>query len=97
MITRDELKHVASLAKLELTEAELDQFTTQMDQIIEMANTLSQVKTDEKPTSQVCEETNVFREDQVVKSQTRDELFENVPEAADGFIKVPAIIEKDED
>ncbi|GED80946.1 aspartyl/glutamyl-tRNA(Asn/Gln) amidotransferase subunit C [Amylolactobacillus amylophilus] len=98
MISKEDIKHVASLAKLEFTEEELAKFTTQMDEIIEMANQLGEVDVAEvAPTTQVVAEHNVFREDVIVQGESRAVLLQNVPESQDGFIKVPTIIDKDED
>lgn len=97
MITKEEIAHVASLAKLKFNDEELAEFTPQMDSIIEMANELGEVDTTGvKPTTQIIDVQNVYREDVVVKSQTREQLLKNVPETKDGFIKVPSILDKEE-
>lgn len=98
MISKDEIKHVASLARLEFSDDELQKFTEQMDDIIKMANELEEVDTTNvEPTMQVVFEDTTFRDDEVVLGQTREELFKNVPETKDGLIKVPAILDKEED
>lgn len=98
MISKEDIKHVATLAKLEFTDEELEKFTAQMDDIIDMANQLGEVDVQNvAPTTQVVAEKNVFREDVIVKGESRDDLFKNVPESQDGFIKVPTIIDKDGD
>lgn len=97
-ITANEVKHVASLAKLEFTDEELEKFTGQMDEIINMVEQLGEVDTTGVPvTSTVTEEVNVMREDVAVKGTDRDLLMENVPEEQDGLIKVPAIIDESEE
>lgn len=96
-ITKDEIKHVATLSRLEFSEDEIDQFTQQMDDIINMANTLSEIDTEGvAETNQVVDRDTVFRADKVEHWQTRKQLLENVPETSDGFIKVPVIIDKDD-
>lgn len=96
-ITKEEIKHVATLSRLEFKDEEIDQFTQQMDQIINMANTLGEVDTEGvSETVQVVDRDTVFRDDVAKHWQTRKELFSNVPETADGFIKVPVIIDKDD-
>lgn len=98
MISKEDIKHVATLAKLEFTDEELEKFTAQMDDIIDMADQLGEVDVQNvAPTTQVVAEKNVFREDVIVKGESRDDLFKNVPESQDGFIKVPTIIDKDGD
>lgn len=97
-ITANEVKHVASLAKLEFTDEELQKFTGQMDEIINMVEQLGEVDTTDVPvTSTVTEEVNVMREDVAVKGTDRTVLMENVPEEKDGLIKVPAIIDESEE
>ena len=94
-ITANEVKHVASLAKLEFTDEELQKFTGQMDEIINMVEQLGEVDTTDVPvTSTVTEEVNVMREDVAVKGTDRTLLMKNVPEEKDGLIKVPAISEE---
>ena len=97
-ITANEVKHVASLAKLEFTDEELQKFTGQMDEIINMVEQLGEVDTTDVPvTSTVTEEVNVMREDVAVKVTDRTLLMKNVPEEKDGLIKVPAIIDESEE
>lgn len=97
-ITANEVKHVASLAKLEFTDEELQKFTGQMDEIINMVEQLGEVDTTDVPvTSTVTEEVNVMREDVAVKGTDRPLLMKNVPEEKDGLIKVPAIIDESEE
>ena len=97
-ITANEVKHVASLAKLEFTDEELQKFTGQMDEIINMVEQLGEVDTTDGPvTSTVTEEVNVMREDVAVKGTDRTLLMKNVPEEKDGLIKVPAIIDESEE
>lgn len=97
-ITANEVKHVASLAKLEFTDEELQKFTGQMDEIINMVEQLGEVDTTDVPvTSTVTEEVNVMREDVAVKGTDRTLLMKNVPEEKDGLIKVPAIIDESEE
>lgn len=97
-ITANEVKHVASLAKLEFIDEELQKFTGQMDEIINMVEQLGEVDTTDVPvTSTVTEEVNVMREDVAVKGTDRTLLMKNVPEEKDGLIKVPAIIDESEE
>ncbi len=97
-ITANEVKHVASLAKLEFTDEELQKFTGQMDEIINMVEQLGEVDTTDVPvTSTVTEEVNVMREDVAVRGTDRNLLMKNVPEEKDGLIKVPAIIDESEE
>lgn len=97
-VTKDTIKHVAVLARLEFNEDELEKFTPQMGQILNMAEQLQAVDTTGvTETVQVVDRDTVFREDVPEKWQTRDEMMKNVPEKSNGFVKVPVIINKDDD
>lgn len=97
-ITEETIKHVATLSRLEFSDDEIGKFTEQMSSIINMADQLSEVDTEGvEETVQVVDRDTVFREDKPEHWQTREELMKNVPEKANGFIKVPVIIDKDED
>ena len=96
-ITANEVKHVASLAKLEFTD-KYPRVSEHMDEIINMVEQLGEVDTTDVPvTSTVTEEVNVMREDVAVKGTDRTLLMKNVPEEKDGLIKVPAIIDESEE
>jgi aspartyl-tRNA(Asn)/glutamyl-tRNA(Gln) amidotransferase subunit C len=96
-ITKDLIKHVATLSRLEFSEAELDKFTPQMGDIINMADQLEAVDTKDVPeTVQVVDRDTVLREDKPEHWQDRATMLKNVPEKANGFIKVPVIIDKDD-
>ena len=98
-ITEDTIKHGATLSRLEFSDDEIGKFTEQMSSIINMANQLQEVDTEGvEETVQVVDRDTVFREDKPEhwQGQNRDTLMKNVPEKANGFIKVPVIIEKDD-
>lgn len=96
-ITKDTITHVAKLSRLAFSDQELDKFTKQMGDIINMADQLGEVDTTDVPeTVQVVDRDTVFREDKPEHWESREELMKNVPEKVDGFIKVPVIIDKDD-
>jgi aspartyl-tRNA(Asn)/glutamyl-tRNA(Gln) amidotransferase subunit C len=83
-ISVDQVKHVANLARLAVTDDEAELFTKQLDAIITYAEQLDELDTTNvKPTSHVLNMKNVMRED-VVK---------NAPDHKDGYIRVPTILE----
>lgn len=93
-ITKDDVKHVANLSKLAFDEAETAEFAGSLTKIVDMFMALEEVDTTDVPfTSNVADNLNAWREDVAVAGWDRDALFKNVPEAEDGFIKVPAIME----
>ncbi|GAK48414.1 aspartyl/glutamyl-tRNA amidotransferase subunit C [Secundilactobacillus oryzae JCM 18671] len=97
-ISKDQVQHVAELAKLELDDNQLDYFTDQLGQIIGLFETLNEVDTTDVPvTSTVSDQLNVMREDVADNWNQKDALLANAPETENGYIKVPAIIDESED
>ena len=97
-ITEEDVKHVASLAKLEFYDDEIGKFTSQIEDIMNMANELRKIDTTGvEPTINVTDAVNIMRDDVATAPISREELMKNVPEHEDGFIKVPAIIKEKED
>ncbi|MBY0097902.1 Asp-tRNA(Asn)/Glu-tRNA(Gln) amidotransferase subunit GatC [Mesobacillus maritimus] len=93
-ISTDQVKHVANLARLAITEEEANTLTQQLDKIITFAEQLNEVDTDHvEPTSHVLEIKNVMREDVAKPGLPNEEVLKNAPEHQDGQIKVPPIIE----
>lgn len=95
MITRDDVKHVAQLAKLSFNETDLESFTQDIQSIVELVEHLEEVDTEGiEPTYHGNELKNVYREDVAVKNSDYQLLLANAPTAQDGFIQVPVIIEE---
>lgn len=93
-ISEDQVKHVAHLARLAITEEEAQMLTDQLDKIITYAEELNELNTDNvEPTAHVLEIKNVMREDRAEKGLPREEVLKNAPEHQDGQIKVPGIME----
>lgn len=93
-ISKEQVYHIANLARLEINEEEAAQFTNELDQILQMAEVLNELDTAEiEPTSHVFDQKNVMREDVPEKGLSLDEVMKNVPEHEGGHIKVPAILE----
>ncbi|MFS0779823.1 Asp-tRNA(Asn)/Glu-tRNA(Gln) amidotransferase subunit GatC [Neobacillus sp. 3P2-tot-E-2] len=92
-ISNEQVKHVANLARLEISEDEAEIFTKQLDAIITFAEQLNELDTTNvEPTYHVLDMKNVFREDIKEKGLPREEVLKNAPDQQDGQIKVPAII-----
>jgi aspartyl-tRNA(Asn)/glutamyl-tRNA(Gln) amidotransferase subunit C len=93
-ITKEEVQCVATLARLELTPEEEDQFTHQLDKILLYMEKLDQLDTKTvEPLAHVGDIINSFREDNVVNRPAADPLLANAPAREQNFIKVPKIIE----
>jgi aspartyl-tRNA(Asn)/glutamyl-tRNA(Gln) amidotransferase subunit C len=92
-ISRDDVAHVAQLARLELTDDELDTFTTQLAAILDHAADVEALDVaDLAPTSHPYPLRNVLRADEVRPSLDRDEVLAMAPEAEDGRFRVPTIL-----
>ncbi|PMC79970.1 Asp-tRNA(Asn)/Glu-tRNA(Gln) amidotransferase GatCAB subunit C [Aerococcus viridans] len=95
-ISEEEVKRIAKLAKFKVEDQEVDHFTEEFGNILNMTEKLQEVDTtDVTPMFWAVDFENVMREDKVVKTQTRDELFINAKTTVDGFIEVPSIIDTD--
>ncbi|TDC96197.1 Asp-tRNA(Asn)/Glu-tRNA(Gln) amidotransferase subunit GatC [Saccharopolyspora aridisoli] len=92
-ISRDEVAHLAVLARLAVTEAELDTFAGQLDQILDAVAKVGQVAADDiPPTSHAVPVTNVFREDEVRPGLTREQALAAAPAAEEDRFRVPRIL-----
>ncbi|UFS71844.1 Asp-tRNA(Asn)/Glu-tRNA(Gln) amidotransferase subunit GatC [Geomonas sp. RF6] len=93
-ITRAEVEHVARLARLALSDAELDTFTGQMDAILAYVEKLNGLDTtDIVPTSHAVPMENAFRVDEVKSPIGVENAIANAPEHAESFFRVPKVIE----
>jgi aspartyl-tRNA(Asn)/glutamyl-tRNA(Gln) amidotransferase subunit C len=94
-VSREVVEHVANLAKLDLSDEEIDRLQNEMGRILEHADKLQEVDTDDiQGTSHVIPMTNVYREDEVGQSLTPEEVVGNAPDSAEEFFKVPRIVEE---
>lgn len=93
-LTFEEVKHVASLAKLNLSDEDLDKFQKQLTDIVVFVRSLKEVNTENvEPTSQVTGLENVFREDEVKPSFTQEASLSNAKRKHKGYFVVDAIFE----
>ncbi|HEL1568523.1 TPA: Asp-tRNA(Asn)/Glu-tRNA(Gln) amidotransferase subunit GatC [Streptococcus suis] len=93
-ISEAEVRHVAKLSKLEFSDQETAEFATSLSQIVDMVELLNEVDTTGVAvTTTMADRKNVLRADIAQKGESREELFKNVPESQDSFIKVPAILD----
>ncbi|MEV7096987.1 Asp-tRNA(Asn)/Glu-tRNA(Gln) amidotransferase subunit GatC [Amycolatopsis sp. NPDC051045] len=92
-ISRDEVAHLAKLARLAVTDDELDVFAGQLDQILDSVAKVSEVAADNvPPTSHAVPLTNVFRQDVVVPGLSQQQALASAPAAEDGRFRVPRIL-----
>lgn len=93
-LSRAQVVAIAELAKLQLTDDEIERFGDQLSHVLDYAARLEQLDTaDIPPTATVLPLRNVFRDDEVRPSLPRDEALANAPDAADGQFRVDAVLE----
>jgi aspartyl-tRNA(Asn)/glutamyl-tRNA(Gln) amidotransferase subunit C len=92
-LSRDDVEHVALLARLGLDEEEIGRLQVQMNHILEQHARLAGLDTDAiAPTAQAIEVENILRDDTLGPSLPASAVLDNAPETRDGRIVVPAII-----
>ena len=89
-ISREEVLHVARLARLELSDDEVTRFQEQLSAILEAVSKVSELDlSDVPPTAHPLEIANAWREDESRPCLTRDEVFANAPDREDDYFRVP--------
>ena len=92
-ITREEVKKVAHLARLELNENEIINHAEQLEKILDYIRQLEKIDTDDIPcTTRAIEVINVFRKDEKKEYDCTEELLELGPSKEDKYFKVPKIM-----
>ncbi len=95
-LTRDEVAHVADLARLTLTDDELDTYTEQLGAVLDHATDVAALDlTDVAPTAHPLPLVNVLRDDVVGACVDRDEVLAQAPAVEDGLYLVPKVIDQD--
>ena len=89
-ISKEEVLHVARLARLALTDEEIERLTGELDKILEAVGVVAELDlADVEPTSHPLDLLNVWDEDVVRESLPLDDALANAPEAEDGHFRVP--------
>ena len=98
IITLDDVRKVAKLARLAIPEEKLPDFTRKFEAILEYVDTLSEVNVEGvEPTSHAIRMSNVLREDVVKPGLALDKVLQNAPESDGPFFKVPKVIGGDDE
>ena len=93
-LSREEVLHIARLARLGLTEEDVDKFGEQLSNILENFEILKQVDTtDVPPTAQSITLQNVMRDDEVTPSLTPEDILANAPRREGNCFRVRAVLE----
>lgn len=94
MISKEDVKHIANLSKLNFNEDEMEDFTVKFSKIIEYVEKLKEVDTENiEPTYQVNPNYQFMREDEVKESFSREEALLNAPDSEYGYFKLPKVID----
>jgi len=95
-ISREEVEHIAKLARLELTEEEKKRFQVELGKILEYFDQLKKLDTESvPPMTHAAPIENVLREDQVKPSLPAEEALQNAPEKKDSYFQVPKVVGQD--
>ena len=96
MIDIEEVKKVANLARLQLTPEEEQEFTIQLNSILDYFEQLSELDTDKvTPTSRAINLNNIMRSDELKPFANREEILACAPETDGEFFKVPKILSEE--
>lgn len=93
ILTAEEVKKIAALCRIDLTEAEVEKFRKELTVVLDYVAELSEVNTDDvEEISQVTGLENVSREDRAEFSEAREEIIANFPDRKDDFLKIKSIL-----
>lgn len=92
-VGKEEILHIANLASLEIKEEEIEEYRKNLQDILNFAETINNVKTlgIEEETG-ISSNINVFREDEVREFKDKDLLLQNAPECQNNMFKIPKVI-----
>lgn len=93
-LSREKVEHIADLAKLALSDEEIESYQAQLSAILKHFEQLQELDTEHvPPTATVLPLLRVTRADEVKPTLEREEVLQNAPEAEDGCFKVPGVLE----
>lgn len=93
-LTREDVKKVAGLARLRMTDAQMDKLAPELNNILGFIEQLSEVNTDNvEPLANVARSTLPLRDDLVNDGNCVDKVLANAPEAIEGYFAVPKVVE----
>lgn len=92
-LTADDVRHIAALTRLGLSDDEVDMMREQLSSILKVFESLQQVDTDGvEPTGHTTEVRTVMREDEAHESLTREQVLDNAPDSEAGYVRVRPIL-----
>lgn len=92
-ISKEQIIHIANLASLNLSDEEIEKYTSDMKEILEFANMINNVNTDGMDeTIGANAKANVFRKDEVKDFENKELLLKNAPSQDEGMFRIPKVI-----
>jgi aspartyl-tRNA(Asn)/glutamyl-tRNA(Gln) amidotransferase subunit C len=93
-LSREEVLHIARLARMGISDDEVDKLSEQLSDILDNFEVLQQVKTDDVlPTAQSIALNNVTRDDTIAASYSPDDILSNAPRREEDYFKIHAVLE----
>ncbi|MDX1672852.1 MAG: Asp-tRNA(Asn)/Glu-tRNA(Gln) amidotransferase subunit GatC [Balneolaceae bacterium] len=93
-VTKDDVRYIADLARLQLSEEEMETLLDDMNKILDYMDTLEELDTGNvEPLEHVIELESSFRKDEAKESLDHEEALKNAPDADSDYFKVPRVIE----
>lgn len=92
-VSLDEVRHLAALSEIQLSDSELESLTTDIDNIVGYINQLDELDTDQvEPTFQLTGLQNVWRDDKIEPQLSREKLLNLAPDTEDNQVEVPKVL-----
>lgn len=92
-VSLDEVRHLAALSEIQLSDSELESLTTGIDNIVGYINQLDELDTDQvEPTFQLTGLQNVWRDDKIEPQLSREKLLNLAPDTENNQVKVPKVL-----
>jgi len=92
MITKKDVEHIGWLARIRLSDEEKEEFTGQLNAILDYFAKLDEIDPGVAPTHHVSGVVNVFRDDEAKESLSQEDALQNAPKKEEGFFKGPRIV-----
>lgn len=92
-VSLDEVRHLAALSEIQLSDSELESLATDIDNIVGYINQLDELDTDQvEPTFQLTGLQNVWRDDKIEPQLSREKLLNLAPDTENNQVKVPKVL-----
>ena len=92
-VSKEELLHIANLSDLKISDAEIDKYLENLEDILEYTNVLEKAPIEDlDETIGANDNENVFRKDEIKEFEGRDEILKNAPDLEDNMFRIPKVI-----